>query len=641
MIDSHQLAVWLRARDMARFQQDMKKGARSVRDFASSGRTAAAAGTMVKASWQSASDILSSTWTWTKRVGLGLGFAGVAAARFGINFNATMEQNQIAFTYFLGSADKAKTYMQDLFNLAAKTPFEFVNLASAAKQMIAFGFSAKEAFTNLSSIGDAVSALGTGQEGINRIVLALGQMKAAGVVQGDELRQFQEAGINVYKYLEKAGMITKADIGQIGDMHLDATRAIDAIMQGMNKDFEGMTAVQARSWKGLISTIRDYAGQTLGVITKPLFDLGRKRILPEVVDTLKEITDIFNRKDVSLQWKIDRSKEVISRNFGPLWDDLQEWWKKNHVGDKILDAFETVMSTMANKAAAAAPHVVMMFVGSWLKAGAWGKLIVLGWLMKKMGAFKAAGNLAGDWFSTNFGKNSSKGVGEQLVLFETKKGMKGKLMRVGKWMGRTIGVAAAAMIAKAIWDEAMGNLGSNIEGIGNGMRAEDRNKDVGFVRSKAKPEASWEKKLGLKPGDLLAAMGTTWSQKELAWMYKAGNPSLTPDAIKSAQEYIKKHKGKIKMGGLPAMATGGWVDQSGFAMVGARDDELAYLASGSRIQSMKGAKIRTPSGDGAQPISMAGILSRGEDGRPIILQVNGREVARATAKDTEDRMARR
>jgi hypothetical protein len=43
-------------------------------------------------------------------------------------------------------------------------------------------------------------------------VLALGQLKVKGVVHGDELLQFQEAGINVYKYLQQAGLITQKDM---------------------------------------------------------------------------------------------------------------------------------------------------------------------------------------------------------------------------------------------------------------------------------------------------------------------------------------------------------------------------------------------------------------------------------------------
>src|SRR3954447_26479786 len=162
-------------------------------------------------------------------LGAGLAGIGTLAVKSGLQFNASMEQNQVAFSHFLGSTQKANEYLGRLYTLAAHTPFAFPQVTSAAQQFLSFGFSANEAYKTLNAVGDAAAALGTGAEGIDRITLALGQMRAAGVVQGDELRQLQEAGINPYRYLERAGLITKGDIGQIGQMHIDANKAIRAI----------------------------------------------------------------------------------------------------------------------------------------------------------------------------------------------------------------------------------------------------------------------------------------------------------------------------------------------------------------------------------------------------------------------------
>lgn len=281
--------VLLRLRGGPEFKAGIDRARASVRKFAKDQDVLGRSQRLVAAGSQK----VSSGFGWIAQkanlAGYAIGAVAVATATLGLKFNATMEQNQVAFKYFLGSTEKANAYLDKLFNLAAKSPFEFSGLSSAAKQLIAFGFSADGAYNSLSNISNAVSALGTGQEGINRIVLALGQMKAAGVVQGDELRQFQEAGINVYKYLEKAGLITKADIGQIGDMHLDATKAIDAIMKGMHRDFNGMTRVQSKTWTGQLSTMKDYAGQAAGALTKPIFDLLKSNVFPKINEKLKGI----------------------------------------------------------------------------------------------------------------------------------------------------------------------------------------------------------------------------------------------------------------------------------------------------------------------------------------------------------------
>ncbi|MGH6642881.1 MAG: tape measure protein, partial [Bradyrhizobium sp.] len=218
-----------------------------------------------------------------------------------------------------------------LYKLAATTPFEFQDVSAAAKQLLAFGFSSKEAIADLKNIGDTASGLGTGTDGINRMVIALGQMKTAGVVQGDELRQFQEAGVNVYKYMIKAGLITKADIGQIGDMHIDAGAAIKAIMDGMQRDFGGMSKAQSKTWKGQLSTMRDYARQAFGAITKPLFDLGRNKVFPAINDQLIKISEWA--KAGGVEKAIDGMNEKI-RPFKDAVLRISDAFKKGFEGPK-------------------------------------------------------------------------------------------------------------------------------------------------------------------------------------------------------------------------------------------------------------------------------------------------------------------
>src|SRR4051794_26354692 len=58
------------------------------------------------------------------RLAQGVGLAGASAVAMGVKFDAGMEQSTVAFTSLLGSADKAHAMLDDLYNLAAKTPFE-------------------------------------------------------------------------------------------------------------------------------------------------------------------------------------------------------------------------------------------------------------------------------------------------------------------------------------------------------------------------------------------------------------------------------------------------------------------------------------------------------------------------------------
>jgi tape measure domain-containing protein len=114
-----------------------------------------------------------------------------------IALNSNLETNAIAFETLLGSGQKAQAFLGDLSAFATSTPFTLPDLETDSKRLLAFGFASDQVIPLLTDMGNAASALGTGKEGIDRMSLALGQMLAKGKVQGDELLQLTESGVNV------------------------------------------------------------------------------------------------------------------------------------------------------------------------------------------------------------------------------------------------------------------------------------------------------------------------------------------------------------------------------------------------------------------------------------------------------------
>lgn len=203
-------------------------------------------------------------------IGLSAIFTGGITA--GIKFNATMEQNETALKNFLGSTKAARKEMKILFDIAKTTPFEVPDVTDAARKFLAFGFTVNQTNKYLRTLADAAASTGAGAESMQRIVLAIGQIQAKGRVQGDELLQLTEAGIPAYRILQKELGLTKEQIGQIGKEQIPAGKAIEALMRGMGKLYGGASQAQARTFFGMWSTFKDNANQTLGAITRGLFD---------------------------------------------------------------------------------------------------------------------------------------------------------------------------------------------------------------------------------------------------------------------------------------------------------------------------------------------------------------------------------
>lgn len=214
-----------------------------------------------------------------------------------------MQQSQMAFEQFLGSAEAASTKLEELRKFSAATPFEFPDLVNSTKKMMALGFSADEVLTTIKNadgtetfkglavdIGDTAAMLGMGTEGVDRITTALGRMQLKGKVTGEEMMMLTEAGIGGWQYLADAIGKPVAEVQKMTEKGLiPAAVAIEALRAGMQKDFGGGMIKQSETLEGLLSTLKDTvfgefvkaAGplvKTISDITKKIIALAQKAI---------------------------------------------------------------------------------------------------------------------------------------------------------------------------------------------------------------------------------------------------------------------------------------------------------------------------------------------------------------------------
>lgn len=203
---------------------------------------------------------------------------------------ADMEQTQTAFKNMMGGAEKASEFIKDLQDFAAETPFEFNQVKGAAQKFLAFGFTAEQVIPTLTAVGDAASALGMHQDGIDRLTLALGQMAAKGKVSGEEMRQLAEAGIPAWQMLaEKIGVSIPEAMDMASKGAIDAQTGLEAIVNGMNDKFSGMMDEQSQTLSGLMSTIQDNIDQTMTAIGQSLSEsLGLKEWLKDMGGALSD-----------------------------------------------------------------------------------------------------------------------------------------------------------------------------------------------------------------------------------------------------------------------------------------------------------------------------------------------------------------
>jgi len=224
----------------------------------------------------------------TKRVVSGIlisqGFYAImnaltGAASAALQFSSAMEQASISLEYFVDSAvgteeaaAKVTAYLREVNEFAARTPFNTDQVLSLSKYMQSVGVAMGQTQSVLTVLTDAAAATGATSENLERIVFALGQMLTKGRIANEEIRQLANANIPIYDILQDELGLTGAQISNIGKYWVDADKAVVAILNGLEKRYQGAADRIAETFAGMKDTIIDDAKIIAREAFDPLYD---------------------------------------------------------------------------------------------------------------------------------------------------------------------------------------------------------------------------------------------------------------------------------------------------------------------------------------------------------------------------------
>lgn len=173
------------------------------------------------------------------------------------------ELQQVSLRAIIQDAKRADQIFSQIKGLAVISPFQFSDLVGYTKQLAAFQIPVNELYGTMKSLADVSAGLGVD---MGRIILAYGQIRSAGVLRGQELRQLTEAGIPALDSLRKK-LEEVRGVAQTTDDVFNAisTRQIPfeyirEMFTTMTEDggmFYKMQEIQAASLKGMVSNLAD------------------------------------------------------------------------------------------------------------------------------------------------------------------------------------------------------------------------------------------------------------------------------------------------------------------------------------------------------------------------------------------------
>lgn len=254
-----------------------------------------------------------------------LSFAAAPAVGLGLLGKQIVDMEGQRETSLLNLSTLLKTNDQGKIKGAASwidqfadvTPYQDSDVMSSVRQLLASKFTFAQTQGLARVTGDAASAMGNDPADaafkwkiINR---ALGQIKAKGRVQGDELLQLQEAGIGTDAYLKEAFGPNYRKLQEQGK--LAAGPAIMAIVRGLDRDYGGSMEKQSRTLFGMASTLLSRPQRIAG----RLFDEGGLDEAKRFFSNLVDLTDFSKPPGSRALARLTVSGRKLSRAlFGPL-----------------------------------------------------------------------------------------------------------------------------------------------------------------------------------------------------------------------------------------------------------------------------------------------------------------------------------
>lgn len=207
--------------------------------------------------------------------------SGGALAATGMGRLSAIENAQTSLTVMMGDAKTAKDFLDDVLDFAKTTPFAFPDLAETSRNLIAFGMDKAKVVPTMKAIGDAAAATGKGSEGLQQVAGAFGDMQISSQLSLGPIRSLEAAGVPALKILaNQAGVSADAMAKSISAGSIDSKKAIDQLVEGMQKGTDGLagsTAAMAgimeetkKNWTGSVDSLKSSISSTMANLLEPV-----------------------------------------------------------------------------------------------------------------------------------------------------------------------------------------------------------------------------------------------------------------------------------------------------------------------------------------------------------------------------------
>ena len=259
-----------------------------------------------------------------------------------------LEYQRIALGHLIQDEEYGAVLFERIKEAAVESPFRIKELVTYTKQLAAYKIAQEDLFDTTKRLADVSAGLGVD---MNRLILAYGQVRAASVLRGQELRQFTEAGIPLVdlladKFEELNGRaVSTADVFKLISQRAVPFSMIADIFEDLTEKggmFYKMQEEQANTLKGRWEKLKDaydIALQSIGetktfevynnIILNSLTVLSKNiTLVPKLLEGLTvawasytvavKLSNASTRQAISTEIALAASRKADAANIGKL-----------------------------------------------------------------------------------------------------------------------------------------------------------------------------------------------------------------------------------------------------------------------------------------------------------------------------------
>lgn len=217
---------------------------------------------------------------------------GIAIAKVGVEYNALKEQSKVTWTTLLGSQELAISQLERIEKFAASTPFSKMGVDQMAKYLHNAGYEGDAVFDTLTKIGDMGSAFGVQEDSLVELTRQFSQVQQAGYAYTEDLNILADRGIPIYQAIADQVGVTVAEVKKMASEGKLTADIYNSAIDSMAATTAGAMEAQSKTFKGMMSTLKDNFTTVAGLITEKLFS-ALSGLLEKLLPVVEAFTNAY------------------------------------------------------------------------------------------------------------------------------------------------------------------------------------------------------------------------------------------------------------------------------------------------------------------------------------------------------------